>query len=574
MVSAQDPARPVMAGTGSWQPSVNQALSRMADDQILRRIRKHDHTVWKPDPADIVNRLGWLTSPEKMGALRQEMANLADDLRNEGFTHALLMGMGGSSLAPEVFRFTFGVKKGYLDLAVLDSTDPRVVGTFSELLDPLKTLYIVSTKSGGTVETHSFFKYFYNKTMEIMGVTKAGRHFIAITDPGSRLEALGRELGFRKVFLNDPNIGGRYSALSCFGLVPAALVGVDLETLLDRATAMAAPDREAGAHLGAIMGELALAGRDKLTLIVSPAISHFGSWVEQLIAESTGKEGKGILPVDGEAVLSPDDYANDRLFVYLRLKGDAAHDEQVRVLKEAGHPLVEIYLNDLYDIGGEFFRWEMATAVAAYRMGINPFDQPNVESAKVSARQILAAYQEAGRLPELVPTLSEGGMSVYTDDTADSVETALKRFLAPAQMDEGKTGPHPYIALQAYLQPSPESDEALAHLRTRLLTRFKSATTLGYGPRFLHSTGQLHKGDGGHGLFIQFTDDLSTDIGIPDTPGEAGATMAFGTLMAAQALGDRQALLDAGRKVIRFHLGREINGGLKRLARIVTEMNE
>ncbi len=577
MVSAQDPARPVIANIGSLQPSVEQALSRMTDEQIIRRIREHDHTVWKQDPADIVNRLGWLTSPEKMGALRQEIANLADDLRDEGFTHALLMGMGGSSLAPEVFRFTFGVKKGYLDLAVLDSTDPRVVEALGERLDPLKTLYIVSTKSGGTVETLSFFKYFYNKTVEKMGAATAGAHFIAITDPGSRLETLGRKLDFRKIFLNDPDIGGRYSVLSCFGLVPAALVGVDLGILLDRAAAMAAPDREAGAHLGAMMGELALAGRDKLTLILSPAISHFGSWVEQLIAESTGKEGKGILPVNGEAVLAPDDYANDRFFVYLCLKGDTTHDEPVRVLKDAGHPVVEIYLNDLYDIGGEFFRWEMATAVAGYRLGINPFDQPNVESAKISARQILAAYQEAGRLPELIPTLTEDGMTVYADELThtmgDTIATVLQHFLAPARTDENKAGLHPYVALQAYLQPSPETDEALAHLRTRIQTRLKAATTVGYGPRFLHSTGQLHKGDGGHGLFIQFTDDPSTAIDIPDTPGETGSTMTFGALMAAQALGDRQALLDAGRKVIRFHLGRDVDGGLKRLARIVTEMN-
>ena len=573
MVSAQDLQRPIKAGLGSLQPLVDQSLSRMADAQIIHRIWKHDHTVWKPDPADIVSRLGWLASPEKMGGLRREMTTLADDLRSEGFAHALLMGMGGSSLAPEVFRFTFGVKKGYLDLAVLDSTDPRVVEAYSERLDPLKTLYIISTKSGGTVETFSFFKYFYNKTLETVGATQAGAHYIAITDPGSRLESLGRELGFRKIFLNDPNIGGRYSALSYFGLVPAALVGVDLEKMLDRATDMAVPDREAGAHLGMMMGELALAGRDKLTLILSPAISHFGSWVEQLVAESTGKEGKGILPVDGEKVLAPDDYANDRFFVYLCLKGDATYDEPVRTLKEAGHPVVKIYLNDLYDIGGEFFRWEMATVVAGYRLEINPFDQPNVESAKISARQMLAAYQEAGRLPELIPTLTEDGITVYSDEPADTIETALQRFFTLARPDKNKAARRPYVALQAYLQPSSETDEALLQLRTGIQTRLKSATTVGYGPRFLHSTGQLHKGDGGHGLFIQFTDDPSMDIDIPDTPGETGSAMTFGALMAAQALGDRQALLDAGRKVIRFHLGRDTGGGLRRLARIVTDMN-
>jgi hypothetical protein len=480
--------------------------------------------------------------------------------------------MGGSSLAPAVFRHTFGVGEGFLNLDVIDSTDPRTIRDVAGRLDPHRTAYIVATKSGGTVETLSFFKYFYNETVKKVGLEKTGSHFIAITDPGSRLEALGKQLNFRKIFLNDPDIGGRYSALSYFGLVPAALVGLDMKKLLDRARQMAVPDREAGVRLGAVIGELARAGRDKLTLILSPAISRFGSWIEQLIAESTGKEGKGILPVDGENLLSPDAYSDDRLFVYIRLKDDTTHDEKYQALKTVGHPVVEIHLTDLYDLGGEFFRWEMATAIAGHLLGINPFDQPNVESAKVSTRQVLAAYQKEGKLPEPTPTLCDGSITVYTDTPADTLAAALNHFLdtltLPANQQE-TTQPRGYVAIQAYLQPSPETDRALFQLRSRIQARTKSATTAGYGPRFLHSTGQLHKGDGGHGRFIQLTDEPSVDIDIPDAPGDTKSTVTFGTLLAAQALGDRQALLDGGRKIIRLHLGTETHNGLKKIIRML-----
>jgi len=552
---------------GSFQPLVDQTLSQIADDQILHRIRTCDHTVWKKDPTDIVNRLGWLASPEKMKTACPEIVSMVNDLRDEGFTHALLMGMGGSSLAPEVFRFTFGVRNGFLDLSVIDSTDPREVGDCARHLDPSHTLYIVATKSGGTVETFSFFKYFYNETVKKIGQEKAGSHFIAITDPDSRLETLGKELNFRKIFLNDPDIGGRYSALSYFGLVPAALVGVDLEKLLIRARVSAAPDKEAGIHLGAVMGKLALAGRDKLTLVLSPAISHFGAWVEQLVAESTGKEGKGILPVEGETLLSPDAYANDRLFVYMQLDGDTTNVEKLQALEKAGHPVAEIPVSDLYDLGGEFFRWEMATVIAAHLLGINPFDQPNVESAKVSARQMLSAYQEKGELPHPAPTLSSDLITVFSNEPADTLATAISHFFARAKIDKNEL--RSYVAIQAYLQPSPETDEVLGRLRTQIQMQMKMATTIGYGPCFLHSTGQLHKGDGGHGLFIQLTDDPETDINIPDAPGENQSTITFGTLLASQALSDRKALRDTGRNVIRLHLGRDVSGGLQRIVALL-----
>lgn len=377
-----------------YQSNIDTALRDLRENDILARIWSHDHTVWKPEPTEITNRLGWLHSPEVMSKAIPEINAFVDEIRAEGFTHALLLGMGGSSLAPEVFRFTFGVQAGYLDLAVLDSTDPGAVLAHANRLDPASTLFIVSTKSGGTVETFSFFKYFYNWTSEKIGETKAGKHFVAITDPGSGLADTAKKYNFRKTFINDPNIGGRYSALSYFGLVPAALIGMDLKLLLGRASAMAqfskgiAPSQIEGnspARLGATLGELAVQGRDKVTLIASPPIKYFGAWAEQLIAESTGKEGKGILPVDGEEVGAPSVYGNDRLFVYLRLEGDSTFDQKVETLLEAGHPVVQLDLQDLYDLGGEFFRWEIATIIASRRLEINPFDQPNVESAKILA---------------------------------------------------------------------------------------------------------------------------------------------------------------------------------------------
>jgi hypothetical protein len=355
--------------------------------------------------------------------------------------------------------------------------------------------------------------------------------------------------------------------------VPAALIGMDLKLLLARAASMADNSRggdlslESGnssALLGAIMGEMAVAGRDKVTLILSPPIQSFGAWVEQLIAESTGKEGKGILPVDGEEIGAPNVYANDRLFVYLRLDGDATYDAKVETLRQAGHPVVQLNQRDLYDIGGEFFRWEMATIVAGRRLGINPFDQPNVESAKVLARQMVAAYQKEGKLPEQTPSLRANGVAVYADFSVQSLEEVLNKFLAPAQ--SGRS----YVALQAFVQPAPETDVVLHKLRTKIQTRFRLATTIGYGPRFLHSTGQLHKGDAGNGFFIQFTSDAKQDAEIPDEAGAPKSSMTFGVLKLAQALGDGQALLEAGRRVIRFHLGKDAGAELNRFAEMIS----
>ena len=561
-----------------YKHEVDAALKRMSEQEVIRRIWSHDHTVWKPEPAEITNRLGWLRIAEASKQGVERLTGLADELRADGYRRAVLLGMGGSSLAPEVFAKTFGPAQGYLDVSVIDSTDPGFILSFAEGLDFSKTVFIVSTKSGGTVETLSFFKYFYNRTAEAVGPEQAGEHFLAITDPGSKLADLAREYKFRDTFLNDPNIGGRYSALSYFGLVPAALLGIDLERLLERAIEAARgcgdPDCNRGkpvggkavggkagaeavdpcALLGAVLGRLASGDaaetrdggsrRDKLTIFTSAELESFGDWVEQLLAESTGKDGRGIIPVIGEPPGEPEVYGRDRLFVQLRLKGAATPDARLKALEQAGHPVVRFELRDLYDLGYQFFLWEMATAVAGHLLEINPFDQPNVESAKVRAREMMNAYSEAGTLPE---------------DRAEAPEgRVLDEFLRQAEAGN-------YVGIQAYVHPRQETTELLQKLRTRIRDRYRVATTVGYGPRFLHSTGQLHKGDGGGGLFVQFTNTPQRDAQIPDTAGQEQSAVSFGVLEMAQALGDKQALQDNRRRVIRIHLGTDVPGDLQRL---------
>lgn len=557
------------AHLGEYEGVVSSALGELRDERVIERMWEGDHTVWGPEPEEIANRLGWLYSPENTGKALSEIQGLAEAVREEGIEHVLLLGMGGSSLAPEVFGFALEGKDGYPDLAVLDSTDPEAVLRHADSLDLSRTLFVVSTKSGGTVETFSFFKYFYNRVAEVVGEDRASSHFVAITDPGSGLQDTAEKYDFRATFLNDPNIGGRYSALSLFGSVPAALTGRGVSRLLSSAESMARKcgpgvEENPGAWLGVVMGELARsAGRDKLTLLTSSSLATFGPWVEQLIAESTGKDGLGILPVDGEPEGSPDAYGDDRLFVSMRLRGEEDSSALLERLRGEGHPVIEVQLDDAYDLGGEMFRWEVATAVAGWRLGINPFDQPNVESAKIQARNMVAEYQEKGELPEPEPTVEEGGMAVYSSEEAASLEEALESFLAQVR-------PGDYISLQAYLPPSDETTGVLQDLRARLRDRLKVATTLGYGPRFLHSTGQLHKGDAGNGLFVQFTAGNARDADIPDEAGAPESSLSFGVLEEAQALGDRQALLDAGRRVIRVHLGEDVAGGLKRVTELMS----
>lgn len=549
---------------GRYTDAVDRTLEKLKDDRVSARIWNHDHTVWKPGPSEIANRLGWLDCPENMTGAIPRIEQLAEQVLSAGYTHALLLGMGGSSLAPFVFRRVFGVAAGSLDLSVLDSTDSSTILKYTHRINPAKTLFIVSTKSGATVETLSFFRYFFNLTAKAVGPA-AGENFIAITDPGSALEKLAQEHDFRHTFLNDPNIGGRYSALSHFGLVPAVLIGMNVHTLLNQASRAARDcvSSDSPVRLGGALGRLALAGVDKCTIVASPAIASFGVWLEQLLAESTGKEGKGILPVDGEKMGDMDTYGDDRLFVYLRLDGDDTHDAAMDRVSGAGHPVISINIKDLYDLGGEFFHWEMATAVAGHVMGINPFDQPNVESAKIQARGMIEEFKKEGKLPELTPTLEKNGIAVYADRKWTTLSEAINGFLALAQ-------PGDYAAIQAYIAPTEEFAALLNEFRITIRDRHKIATTVGFGPRFLHSTGQLHKGDGGNGLFIQITSRDAVDVPIPDETGSDASNVSFGVLKSAQALGDRRALLDAGRRVIRFHLSGDLADGIQTLTRNIS----
>lgn len=529
------------------------AIQRLIDEKIIERIWQKDYKVWNNDPTEISNRLGWLDCTSVTRKSFDEIHSFVNEIQNEGITNALLLGMGGSSLAPEVFGLVFG-KNGKLNLSILDSTHPEAVAEKAKNFEPSKTLYIVSTKSGGTVETISFMKYFYNYVLNQLGDEKARKHFIAITDPESGLEQMAKELRFRKIFLNDPNIGGRFSALSLFGTIPAALVGADIEKLFIRADNEVLLSKRTGIEIernsaalfGALIGVLAEEGKDKLTLITSDKFKSFGGWIEQLVAESTGKNNKGILPVDLEELQNPEFYADDRVFVYLKLKGDNKYDNQVESLIKAGFPLIEFELEDAYDLGKQIFLWEFATSIAGWYLGIQPFDQPNVEQAKVIARKILADYQAKGKLLLPEPAFVSTDFSVYFNEKILKPEDVLSNFLTDCE--SGKN----YVSIQAYVNPVAENFNYLQKLRTEIMKKYKVATTLGFGPRFLHSTGQLHKGDAGNGLFIQFIDNPVEDINIPDNPTESKSSISFGVLIKAQAFGDRQALIDNNRQVITF----------------------
>jgi len=553
---------------GDYRHIVDAAQRELREHDVVERIYQGDHSVWKPRPDEIANRLGWLTSPRTMMGFLNELQDLADEVTGDGYTRALLLGMGGSSLAPEVLRKTLGVRPGYLDLSILDSTDPAAVQYHTARLDPSKTLFIVSTKSGTTVETISFFTYFYNWVSAVTGQENAGKHFIAITDPHSTLAKMADTCGFRRVYLNDPDIGGRYSALSHFGLVPAVLMGADVRFLLNRALQMRpatdtmggpVPHDDTGILLGTIMGALAGAGRDKMTLVTSALVEPFGAWIEQLIAESTGKEAKGVIPVIGEALGPPEAYGPDRFFVCLCLEWDrSCGNVKLDALERAGYPVVYLYMKDLYDLGRQFFLWELATAVAAYFLKINPFDQPDVEAAKVRAGLMLDHYRKEGTLPPEDPMLSSEGIKVFGTN-ARTMDRVLQAFLAEA-------GERSYAALQVYVKPSEKTCSALQYLRERIRDRYHIATTVGFGPRFLHSTGQLHKGGPGGGFFIQFTADDLVDVPIPDRVGSAVSSITFGVLKMAQVMGDRQALVEKGRPVMRFHFEKDVDEGLRSLA--------
>ena len=550
---------------GSYQSKVQQRLQAWQKDRFACRLWQKDPTLWSPQPVpELVDRLGWLNLPEQMHGQLDELAGFAQQARADGIRHVVLLGMGGSSLAPEVFQQSFGNAPGHPALLVLDSTHPSAVRAVEKGVDLLHTLFLVSSKSGTTGETLSFFRYFWERVSRL--TSKPGRHFVAITDPGTPLEKLATERQFRRTFSAPVEVGGRYSALTVFGLVPAALIGVDVHQLLDRAWQMAeacafcVPESDnPGLTLGSALGELALAGRDKVTFLASASLASLPAWVEQLIAESTGKEGKGILPVAEEPALPAAGYGPDRLFVHLFRDGpkdgprdgkeDSELETQVAALEAAGHPVVRLSLSEMVDLGQEFFRWEVAIAAAGAVLGIHPFNQPDVQLAKELARQAMG--QAKGKAKG-----SRNGAKPISAARRKQLAQAVESWLAGA-------GPGDYIALQAYLAPAAEVTTALKEIRRALGSRLKAPTTLGYGPRFLHSTGQLHKGGPNTGLFLQLVDNPQEDLAVPETE------YTFGALIQAQALGDFLALKQRDRRVLRINLGSDVTGGLKRLAEVL-----
>ena len=535
-LAAQLPTPPT-SSLGGHLPDVEAALRDLQDREVIKRIWAKDHTVWKPDPTEISNRLGWLNVTEAMAGQVPAIQSFADEVKEAGYRHVVLLGMGGSSLGAEVLWQTFGSAPGYPEPITLDTTVPDWIQAVNRTIDVSKTLFLVSSKSGGTLETVSGYRYYRSLVEESLGKEKAGANFVAITDPDSPLERLGQAEGFRRVFTNPSDIGGRYAVLSYFGLVPAALAGIAIENILASAEGMrASTSEDPAAWLGAAMATLALKGRDKLTIVTSPSIGTFGLWAEQLLAESTGKEGKGIVPVAGEPLAAPKSYGDDRLFVYLRVEDDdnAKTDAEIERLESLGQPVIRLGLQDRYDLGAEFFRWEFATAVAGAVLGINPFDQPNVQSAKDKTADVLQAYGSSGSLPEI------------------EAPGSLKDLLA-----EAKSGD--YLAIMAYLRPTPEVEQAVADLRRKLVQKHQIATTFGYGPRFLHSSGQLHKGGPASGLFLQLVIDHEDDLHIP------GQAYSFATLADAQAIGDLQVLQELGRRVAMVRLGSDTADGIRRM---------
>src|SRR5438874_3517877 len=531
------------ANLGAIDRAVAGRLAQLEQAAVVRRISEKDAALWKSNGTiekEIRDRLGWLQVADRMEERVPELDDLRAQLVAEGLTDAVLMGMGGSSLAPEVFRQTFGAPKGGLNVHVLDTTDPAAITAVERSIDLRKTAFIVASKSGTTLETLSHYRYFFERA------GRNGRQFIAITDPETSLADEATKRGFRRVFLNPPDIGGRYSALSYFGLVPAALGGVDLAALLDRAATMtqacspSVPVGEnPGAWLGAVFAESAKAGRDKITIFAPAPLDSFGLWAEQLIAESTGKEGNGLVPVADEALGPPEVYGNDRLFIRLALQdgndGDAA---RLGALSKAGHPVVTLKLNDPLSLGAEFFRWEYAIAVAGAILGINVFDQPNVQEAKDLTRKVLSEGSP--------PTVGEGIR--WAGQPGATLDAAIQSLLAQVH-------PGDYVALLAYIQPTAENDRALNAIRLAIRDKYRVATTAGYGPRYLHSTGQLHKGGPNTGVFLQLVGDDAKDLEIP------GERFSFGVLKQAQALGDFQALRNHGRRVLRVQL-RDVTQGL------------
>jgi transaldolase/glucose-6-phosphate isomerase len=556
--------------TGASDLVLAQAMQRADKDKFVGRIWSKDTTLWKKDDEHkkiISNALGWLTVVELMHGRAAELKAFAESVKGD-FGHVVVLGMGGSSLCSEVVKRVFGAKSGYPVLEVLDSTVPEAIRQLEAKIDVARTLFIVASKSGTTTEPLMFHRYFYDRVKQALGES-AGRNFVAVTDPDTQLGRDAARDDFRKIFINPADIGGRYSALSYFGMVPAAISGVDVEALLDRALHTAhisqtpSVQENPAAHLGTVLGTLAEQGRDKLTLITPAPLDTLGLWIEQLVAESTGKEGKGILPVAGEPQLDIDAYGKDRLFVAVRLR-DSLEDVTSRLneLTRAGHPVIDIVLEERLDLGEIFFLWEFATAVAGAILGIDAFDQPNVQESKDNTRQLLDEFKSSGKLPEQDVVGMPGAVTVYSSrgsrgpSGSGSAEETVGMLLA-------MVSPGDYVALTEYFAQTPERDALLEEIRSTIASSLHVATTTGYGPRFLHSTGQLHKGGGDNGVFLQLTADSPEDVAIPGEP------FTFGVLAKAQALGDFQSLASRGRRALRLHFGNDVEGGLKWLRAVV-----
>jgi len=564
---------------GDLDTAVKKNLNDWRASKKVRQLWQGDASLWTGD--DEANWLGWLGITDEQLAGAAKLNDLANEVKSAGFSDILLLGMGGSSLCPEVLALTYPQTPGFPRLHILDSTDPAQIRSVEKKVDLAKTLFIVSSKSGSTLEPNIYKQYFFERVQQTVGndKDKAGSHFIAITDPGSKMQQVAERDRFRHIFYGLPSIGGRYSALSNFGMVPAAAMGLDTRKFLERTKEMVEAckpsvpvEQNPGVMLGLIIGTAAKLGRDKITLITSPGIADLGAWLEQLIAESTGKLGKGIIPVDREALGAPEAYGNDRIFAYLRLETapGAAQDAGVAALEKAGHPVVRIAVSDTYSLGQEFFRWEIATAVAGSILGINAFNQPDVEASKIVTKQLTSEYESKGSLPPEKPILEEAGFKLFTDDknAADLSHAAgsghsLKNYL---RAHLARLGVGDYFALLAYVETNAEHESLLQNMRIAVRNRKRVATCLGFGPRFLHSTGQAYKGGPNSGVFLQITCDDAQDLPVP------GQKYTFGVVKAAQARGDFQVLADRKRRALRVHLGSDVNAGLTKLTELVKQI--
>ena len=552
------------------QSAVTAKLEDWSAQGGTRRLFAGDASLWSG--SDEASWLGWIGIVKQQIDKLATLVSLREEIRKEHFSHIMLLGMGGSSLCPEVWKETFGRVAGSPELLVLDSTDPAQVTSFEAIIDPTRTLFIVSSKSGSTLEPNIFKAYFFDKTTHAVGADKAARHFIAVTDPGSNLEKEAKADGFRHIFPGLKSIGGRYSALSNFGMVPAAAMGLDVATLLAGAERMlhaCGPDVAAqnnpGLVLGTILGVAATKGIDKLTIVASPGLHDLGAWLEQLVAESTGKEGKGIIPVDRERIAAPPAYGDDRVFAYVRLEDapDPSQDAAVAALEKAGHPVVTIRVPTKYDLAAEFFRWEIATPIAGAILGINPFNQPDVEASKIATRALTDQYEQTGTLPSEAPFFEGDGIKLFADaanaEALKKAAGAAPSLTAFVKAHLGRIVKGDYFAVLGYIPMTGAYEDALQTLRHGVRDRKRVATCLGFGPRFLHSTGQAYKGGPNSGVFLQVTCDDAKDAPVP------GQRYTFGTVKAAQARGDFQVLADRKRRALRVHLGPDVAAGLKTL---------